>query len=872
MARREDDQDPAWLESESAHALSTDAVLEQLDADPDVGLTSRQAAQRLNQTGPNELPRPETEGWIRSVLRHLIEPMSIMLMVAAAVSGAVLSEWVDAAAILAIVAINAVIGVVQEGRAAAALEALRSIDVSEAQVVRDGMRKMIPVAELVPGDVLVLGAGDAVPADARLIHSDLLAVDESVLTGESLAVSKTPDAVAASDAALADRRAVIFAGTLVTAGSCVAVIYATGPMTAFGEIAATLAEPDTTTPLQRELASLSRRLGAATIAVAAVVLLLVIRFEIVGLETAFLLAVALAVAAVPEGLPTAVAVALALGVRRMADKGAIVRRLTAVETLGSATVLLTDKTGTLTENVMRVAGAYAADGTELEMTSVDPAVIRVVAACNDASLESGIGDPVDVALLEWIAASQAVPAHQRLDVIPFDSDTKRMTVLADWGDAVSMVVKGAPETVLDLSDTWVDSDGFAREMDATAVDRIGSHADRLATSGMRVLALAERALDPASVEIRGEGGLTLLAFVALKDPVREAAPAAVATAQRAGVRIVMVTGDHVGTAVSVATDVGLRGAGAVSGDRLRRDGLPDDVLSHRVYARVDPMQKLDLVENLQAADEIVAVTGDGVNDAPALHRADIGVAMGRSGSDVARDAADIVITDDDLSTIVTAVREGRGIYANIRKVVDYLVAGNLSEITVVVSSLLLFPGLGLPLTPIQLLWINLLTDGLPALALGIDPTSPSVMSEAPRSRHESLLGLRRLGVLFARGFVIAASTLASLAVARFVFDRSWEQARTVAFVSLVTAHLLYAFAVRYPLRPRTNLSLVGAVGVALVLQVLVVSVPALRVIFDTSALGLVDWGLVVGAGMAPIAVLIGATAWWTRDRERPPER
>jgi P-type Ca2+ transporter type 2C len=833
------------------------------------GLSPEEAARRLQVQGPNELPPPPSEGVGRRLLRQLGEPMALLLIVAAGVAGIGLREYVDAVAILVIVVLNATIGVAQEGKAARALEALRQMETPMARVRRGGTTLTIPSPEVVQGDVVLLAAGDRVPADLRLTRTSALEVDESLLTGESLPVAKRAGAVAGPGAGLGEQLGAAFSGSLVTRGSAEGVAVATGARSQLGRIAEQLAARPRPTPLQRELASLTLRLGTVAVVVAVgFFALILVRAGVSGeaLEQAFLSAVALAVAAVPEGLATVVTVGLALGVRRMASAGAIVRRMPAVETLGSTTAILTDKTGTLTENRMRVAEAAWAGGGPTSWASMPERVLEraaaVAALCNDAELDPTVGDPLEVALLETVGPDRVGrfrEDHPRVVEIPFDSERKRMTTGHRAPGGGLLAVKGAPEAVLALSTRTAGPDGRDRELVAGGREALRGRADEMAGRGMRVLALADRALpEEPSDGGAAEEGLSFVALVGLRDPVREEAPDAVAEARSAGIRLVMVTGDHAGTAATVAERVGLLDDGdrVLDGTALRQGGVPEDPLSVSVYARVDPQEKLALVRALRDRGQVVAVTGDGVNDAPALREADIGVAMGRTGSDVAREASDMVVTDDNLATIVTAVREGRGIYDNIRKVVDYLVGGNLSEILVVVSALLLFPGLGVPLLPLQLLWINLLTDGLPALALGVDPFDPRLMGRSPRPRSQRVLSGPRLTMLLGRGALIASGAVGGLVVARFALGSSWPEARTVMFTGLVVAHLLYAFVVRgRGARAFGNPWLLGAVAAGIALQAAVVLLPGLRDVFRVAPLEPGQWLLAGLAGVVPIAVL-----------------
>jgi P-type Ca2+ transporter type 2C len=839
-------------------------------------LSTSSAKERLTRFGPNELPPPPKEGWSRLLGRQLLEPMSLLLIAASAVAGIGLGERVDATVILAIVVLNALIGVVQEGRAARALEALRGMESPTARVLRDDRERVLPAREIVPGDVVLLAAGDRVPADLRLARTANLEVDESLVTGESLPVRKSEDGLANEPEPSPSGYSILFSGTLVTRGTGVGVVEATGPATTLGRIAEGLRERPPPTPLQVELRRLSARLGVISVAIAVGVFLLIllrVGVDRRGIEEAFLSAVALAVAAVPEGLATVVAVALALGVRRMASERAIVRRLPAVETLGSTTVIATDKTGTLTENRMRLEGAVILGSPLLPPNGLPPPIAEqaalVAALCSDATAEPPSGDPVEIALLELAGGREAELRRSRPRIIeaPFDAERRRMVTVHRVGGRWLLLAKGAPEAVLERCARAWGISGDVESLDRAAREDLLAATAEMADRGMRVLALAvgeqsrdgnEEAIEPIGSLDTMERDLTLVCLAGLRDPVRLEARAAVAEARSAGIHIVMVTGDHPGTASAIAEEVGLTlHGGTVLTGRDIAAAMPEDPTLVPVYARVDPGQKLALVEALRARGQVVAVTGDGVNDAPALRRADIGVAMGRSGSDVAREAADMVITDDNLATIVTAVREGRGIYDSIRKVVDYLVAGNLSEITVVVVGLLAFPALGIPLLPLQLLWINLLTDGLPALALGVDPVDPGVMARPPRRPDQRLLGIRRLRLLALRGALIAGAALGSLVVARFVWHEPWPHARALMFTVLVGAHLLYAFAARLPTRGwLTNPWLLGAVASGILLQLAIVAWPAAHDVFGTASLSPREWVLAAGAGSLPTAIML----------------
>ena len=850
-------------------------VAEALGVDPRRGLEPAEAEQRLLRSGPNELPQPARPGIVRAFLTHLREPMSLLLLGAALVAAFGLGDRLDGAAIAAIVLLNAVIATAQESRAQDALEALRAMEAPTTRVLRGGRVTEVPARTIVPGDVVLVTAGDRVPADLRVCDAAALEIDESVLTGESLPVPKQTAPVGGAALALGDRHSMAFSGTLVVRGSGSGIVVATGASTELGAIASRLTAPSLPTPLQRELRGLTAVLGTVALVVALAVFgLMLLRGGTGRLEEAFLSAVALAVAAVPEGLATVVTVALAMGVRRMAQKGAIVRTLPAVEALGSTDVILTDKTGTLTENRMRLEALLTGYPPAPASEEDDPtaaAALEVAVLCNDAALDPPTGDPLEIALLEAAGAGRVAHLRRRsprLGVAPFDAGRKRMSTMHRVDGRLVLMVKGAPEELVERCTRILVGDGTERPLDDDARAVLLETAGAAAGKGMRTIALARGELDLPPDELEAtEHDLTMLALATLRDPARPEARLAVGEARSAGMRIVMVTGDHPGTALAIAREVGIAGPGddAVAGrdrDAQAATGGPLPA----VVARADPDDKLRLVEVLQSQGHVVAVTGDGVNDAPALHRADVGVAMGRRGTQAAREASDIVITDDDLSTIVLAVREGRSIYDNVRNVVEYLVTANLSEILVVLSGLVLFPGLGVPLLPLQLLWINLITDGLPAVGLGLDPVAGDVMRRRPRPPGSRLLSRDRFVGLGLAAVLLAAATLGSLVVSRMAWGASWEHARGVMFSVLALAQLFYAFAIRrVPAGGRSpgarlrrftgnRWLLAGVAGGGLLQCGLIVWAPA-RDLFGTASLAPREWLLVFGMALLP-AVLV----------------
>jgi Ca2+-transporting ATPase len=859
---------------ERPHALPADDVAARLHVDPATGLSAAAAKRRRDEVGPNALPAPRrTPLWSRFLIQFR-DPMALLLLAAAVLSATLLGERLEAAAIAVLVLINAVIATAQEGRAASALAALRRLEVPEARVRRDGVAHVVAAVDVVPGDIVLLESGDRVPADLRLVRADQLEVDESILTGESLPATKDPDVVADVEAGLGDRRGVVHSGTFVTRGTAEGVVVATGTMTQLGAIAEQIEPGPPTTPLQRDLSDVTRRLATVALLIAAAVLLLTVLRTGVdreSIEQSVLAAVALAVAAIPEGLATVTAVGLALGVRRMADHGAIIRRLPAVETLGAASVLVIDKTGTLTENrlaldrVVLDGGSAPADEPQ---RSADVEVLRRIAVlCNDATLDPAVGDPTELALLGVLDPDVIADVRRRwprLASAPFEATRKRMSTVHRAPDGTPwLFVKGAPESVVERCAS-IRNDGSAVALDDLARGRISEVAASAAAGGQRVLAFAQRPLGSTPVDVDAEvRDLELIGLITMRDQMRSTAAQSVAAVKAAGVTLVMATGDHPGTATAIADDVDLSRTGvAITGAELRSNGFASDPAATPVYARVDPDQKLALVETLQAQGRVVAMTGDGVNDAPALRRADIGIALGRRGSDVAREAADMVITDDDLATIVLAIREGRGIFDNIRKVVDYLVAGNLAEIIVVVTGLLAVPAMGVPLLPLQLLWINLITDGMPAVTLGTDPVDEALMRRPPRSPHLRLLAWNRLRGLILNAVVLATGPLVAMTTVRLALDLTWPQARTVLFTALVVAHMLYATVVRRGSGSVfRNPWLLAAVAGGVLAQVVIVLWSPAHAVFTTTTLDVSAWLITAAGGILPILVIRVLTGW-----------
>ena len=831
---------PPW------HTLSSGTAAGRLGVDRQTGLAAAEAAARLERHGPNRLPegRPRTP-W-RMLLDQFMDFMILVLIAAAVVSG-IVGEATDTIAIVVIVLLNAVIGFAQEWRAERAMAALRSMAAPTARVRRDGGVRDLPASELVPGDIVLLEAGNVVPADLRLFEAAQLRVAEAALTGESQPVDKHTGALEEECLPLGDRGNMAWKGTLVANGRGSGAVVATGLQTELGRIARLLEEAEEVkTPLQKRLARFGARLAWAVLAICAIVFA-------AGLARGeppllmFLTAVSLAVAAIPEALPAVVAISLALGAARMVKQNALIRRLPAVETLGSITYICSDKTGTLTQNRMR-AEALLAQGEEGE-DEPWPSLLRALALANDAAPNAAgvlVGDPTEVALLEAAIErkqDKAVLESQfpRHAEFPFDSERKRMATVHADGAAFLACVKGAPEAVLERCPWQLTARG---PVPLDAEDML-AHAERMAARGLRVLAFAERRLDalPADIE-DAESDLTFLGLVGLMDPPREEAAAAVAECRTAGIVPVMITGDHPATARAIAERLGILddGGRVVSGVELAAlsdADFAERVRDFRVYARVDPEQKIRIVRALQTAGEFTAMTGDGVNDAPALKRADIGVAMGKGGTDVAREAAHMVLLDDNFATIVHAVREGRRIFDNIRKFIKYTMTSNSGEIWTIF--LAPFLGLPIPLLPIHILWINLVTDGLPGLALAAERAERDVMRRPPRAPSESIFAHGMWQHILWVGLLMGGVCLTLQAWAWHTGSAHWQ---SMVFTVLCLSQLGHVLAIRsekdslFRIGFGSNRLLLVAVVGTVLLQLATLYVPQLNPIFKTEPL---DW-------------------------------
>ena len=878
------------------HALESEKVAHRLGSDLKVGLSGLEAARRLSTHGPNELPETPPPSPYHIFLSQF-SSLIIWVLIGAAVVSAGLQEWLDAGAILAIVVLNALLGFIQEYKAERSLAALKRLSIVMTHVLRDGAVHVIPAHELVPGDLILVEAGDHVPADARIVSGAQLRAQEATLTGESTPVEKSSVVLSAPDLPLADRSNMLFLGTDVVGGKASAVVVATGRGTELGRIASMLQQAEREpTPLQRRLGQLGHLLIYLSMAIVSLVFGLgLLRGE--PLVSMFLTAVSLAVAAIPEGLPAIVTITLALGVTRMVERHALIRRLPAVETLGATTVICTDKTGTLTKNEMTVTrlhvdgqtievsgegyvpkGVFVEDGQPLgHLLPGVLALLETAVLCNGATLQeqegtwSVLGDPTEGALLvaaakQHLHKSQLETTHPLMAEIPFDPDRKMMTMIRQTSGGPVAYVKGATDVLLSRCKFVMAADGAIRALMESDRQRIIAANAAFARDALRVLGMARRSLDAALPDAPPgdlERELVFLGLAAMKDPLRSEAKQAVRQCREAGIRTVMITGDHKDTAVAIAKELGLaNGDGsAFTGTDINNvtgDQLAQCVERVTVYARVSAEHKLGIVRAWKKRGAIVAMTGDGVNDAPAIKAADIGVAMGLTGTDVTKEAADMVVTDDNFASIVSAVEEGRTIYANILKAVHFLLSCNVSEILVMLVATLV--GSPLPLLPIQILWINLVTDGLPALALAVDLAEPDVMRRPPLDPRAPVLEKGRLLLMGSQGLLLAAVAMLAFALSFYVQGQSLEQARTLTFVVMVLAQLFHAFACRstehsiFTLGILTNQALVAAVVLSAALQGLIVQLPWTQDIFKVVPLDAEQWLLAGGLAVAPLVL------------------
>ncbi|MCH5353244.1 MAG: calcium-translocating P-type ATPase, PMCA-type [Acutalibacter sp.] len=873
------------------HSVSWREAAEQLKTDAKRGLSSPEVKKRQAQYGKNEIAEGKRQNLLLRFLSQFKDFMVLILLASAAVSFFVSMlqgdrNFIDSIIILAIVVCNAIVGTVQEVRADQAIDALKKMSSPHARVLRDGKQRTLESAELVPGDIVILKTGDLVPADIRLIRSVELQAEESALTGESVPVTKDADAICPMDATLAERKNTVFASTGIASGAGVGIVIATGMDTGMGQIAKMLEhEQAPATPLQQKMKQTGKVLGIGVVIICAVIFALGLIQKIEPLEM-FMIAISLGVAAIPEGLTAVVTIVLAMGIKRMAQKRAIIRHMPAVEALGSTQVICSDKTGTLTQNKMTVTAFSGAYGEEkLEGTSAQFA-LELAALCNNSEEQGGefFGDPTETAFLRACHSKKydLEQSFPRTGEIPFTSSRKMMTTAHRTRNGYRVISKGAPDVLLTRCSS-LQKGSTVVPLSASLKAKILAENGRLAERALRVLAVAYKDVPSLSEDDREtESSLIFCGLIGMEDPPRQGVKAAVSQCKRAGILPVMITGDHAATALAIGKRIGIadESSRVMTGaelDRLSEVELSKRIFEYPIFARVSPEHKVKIVKAFQRRNLVVAMTGDGVNDAPALKTADIGCAMGKNGTEVAKSAADMVLTDDNFSTIVSAVREGRGIYKNIRKTIHFLLSCNIGEILVVFAAFLL--RVPAPLLAIQLLWVNLVTDSLPALALGADPIERDVMEEPPHKKNEGIFS-GGMGIsVAAEGCLVGALALLAYTIGRVWFDTDPMEpwiGRTMGFAVLSLSQLVHSFNMRsersvLKLGVFGNKKLLIACGICTLLMVSVILVPPLAGLFKTSALSGIQWLIVLGLSLFPLIAVEGEKlliGWFSRKSKR----
>lgn len=863
------------------HTQSTQQVIDEFGVDIESGLTEEEARQRRSQYGPNKLQTHKRKSIFMMFVAQLQDVLIYVLMGAVIIT-MLMGEYVDGIIIMAVILINATLGVVQEVRAGNAIEALRNMASPKALVKRDGQTKEIDSEDVVPGDIIVLDAGRYIPADLRLFESANLQIDESALTGESVAVTKDADAIFSEDyTPLGDRTNLAYMTTLVTYGRGTGIVVGTGTKTEVGNIARILSEDDETkTPLEIRLDKLGKTLGIGAIIVCVVIFGISL---IQGRDMAemFLTSVSLAVAAIPEGLAAIVAVVLSIGVTQMAKRNAIIKRLPAVETLGSVNIVCSDKTGTLTQNKMTVQEVFSfTDETQKTGSKLSPEGILLAEAmvlASDATLENGesTGDPTEIALLQLaddlgINRKQLLANQPRMDELAFDSVRKMMSTLHKKDGKYVVYAKGSIDDLVLKCNSIIERSNIIPMTDAHKANLLKA-SDIMSKKALRTLAVAFKPLDSPLPPDQFEEDLVMIGVVGMIDPPREEVKESIATAKDAGITTVMITGDHKNTAFAISKSLGIAKdiSEATTGadiNSMSQSELESHIKDYRVFARVSPEHKVNIVRAFKSRGNVVSMTGDGVNDAPSLNAADIGVAMGIEGTDVAKNASDMILADDNFSTIITAIEQGRNIYNNIKKSVIFLLSCNVGE--VIAMFVAIIAGLPVPLIAIQLLWINLVTDTLPAVALGMDPGDKDVMKEKPRQINENFFSHGAGTRVIRAGILIGILTLVAFLLGYHfgghnplgsnIPETVHEYARSLAFMTLIACQLFYSFSFRHEHKSIfkvgffSNKYLIGAVIVGLILQLLVLYIPFMQAAFKLQPIGLNDWLLILGLGVVPL--------------------
>lgn len=854
---------------------SSEEIIKELSSNVINGLSSADAKLILKKNGPNKLQGKKKKSTFQLFLSQINDAMIYILLVAAVIS-AIVGEISDAIIILIVIFVNAIIGVIQESKAEKALEALKSMSTPKALVKRDGSIIEIPSEEVVVGDIVIIDAGRYIPADLRLIESANLKIEESAFTGESVPAEKNSDIInEENDVPIGDQHNMAFMSTLATYGRGTGIVIATGMDTQIGKIAKMLdAEDENTTPLQKKLAQLGKTLGFAAVGIS-IVMFIVSMFQGRDFLEMFMTSISLAVAAIPEGLPAIVAIVLALGVQRMIKENAIIRKLPSVETLGSVNIICSDKTGTLTINKMTVKKFYI-NGETKNLEEIDikndesKLLVDGMILCNDATSKDGVqtGDPTEVALIDVgnkinIFKEDLNKAHKRVNEIPFDSDRKLMTTVNTYDKVFNVFTKGAIDSILKISNKIL-INGEIKDFTKEEKEKVLMASNLMSDDALRVLALGYKVIDTEHVAIDDlEKDLIFVGLMGMIDPPREEVKGSIQVSKNAGIRTIMITGDHKNTAVAIAKELGIANdiSEAMSGSEI--DTYSDEeftkiVNNYRVFARVSPEHKVKIVKAFKSHGNIVSMTGDGVNDAPSLKAADIGVAMGITGTDVAKGAADMVLTDDNFTTIVSAVEEGRNIFNNIKKSILFLLSCNLGEVVALFVAILL--NWAAPLLPIHILWVNLITDSFPALSLGVDPGDKGVMDLPPRNPKESLFAGRMGKLLILNGILIGITTLFAFVLGEYLYPDSLRHAQTMAFVVLSVSQLFYSLAMRnetkslFQVGVFKNKWLIGSILLGILLQLTIITIPFTATIFKVYSLKLKDWGIVILISLIPFVI------------------
>ena len=857
------------------HTLSIGDTLRKLGSNISTGLNSKEVEKRFNTYGKNKLNEKKKENIFIRFLKQFNDFMIIILIIASIISAVVSNmqgsnDYFDSIIIIAIVVFNAIMGLIQESKAEKSLEALQKMSAPTCKVKRNGKIEIVKGEDVVPGDIILLEAGNYVPADCRLISSYNLKIEESTLTGENAPVEKTSDIILKEKVPVGDMLNMAFATTVVVNGHGEAVVTETGMNTKVGKIAKMIITNESPeTPLQKKLGQVGKSLGISCLIICVLIFIIGLIKKIEPIEM-FMTSVGLAVAAIPEGLPAIVTIMLSIGVTKMARKNSIIRKLPAVETLGSSSVICSDKTGTLTQNKMQVTKICDITGEKIDSQTRN-FILEIASMCTDVDINNKketTGEPTEVAIVNaalnyGINKNELYLNMNRINDIPFDSNRKMMTTIHRIGNKYRIITKGAPDVILKRCNKYYNN-GNVSILNTSVINSIENLNTNMANNALRVLAVAYLDVEnlPSKIESNAiEQNLIFVGLMGMIDPPREGVKEAVETCRRAGIKTVMITGDHLATAKAIAKDLGiLRNNNlAITGEEL--DKIPQiilerDIMKYSVFARVSPEHKVRIVKAFRSTGAVVAMTGDGVNDAPALKNADIGIAMGLNGTDVAKNAADMVLTDDNFVTIVEAVKQGRNIFENIRKAIHFLIATNIGEIVTIFLGLLL--GLKSPLLAIQLLWVNLVTDSLPAIALGLEPPEKDIMNKKPRDSRKSIFADGLWGKIFAEGTMLGVLTLLAFSIGNNLYNI--EVGRTMAFVSLGILELVHSFNVKseasiFKVGLFENKYLIGAFLLGVLLQVLVVIIPPVANIFKLVPLNGIQWLYTFGISILPLIII-----------------